>query len=487
MTAESTVPPRTGQQPRAAEHAVSVLAPRGPAAGRRLPAGRRESRPRRAFRGTLPLVDGGAALLGVLVVPGAPRYPLVVALLVLGVLGLNRRARLYDSSQVRGVLDELPAVCGRIAVGWGAVGALSPLRPLSPAVLAGAFAVQCAAACAGRAAVHGRRARRRLPDPALVVGPVAVARKVAAALLRQPGCGVLPVGVVGDGLDVLARPGEGHELPLLTTDQAARRAVIQNGVETVLVVGAATRVEKTALLRDLAAYGCVVWELDADAPSYGLGGRREAGGHLAGFPRRLLCPGRGRRRVGVGKRVLDAVLSGSLLLLACPVLLVCAAVLRIMDGPGVLFRQERIGKDGRPFTLLKFRTHRPASAHEAATRWSVANDQEMSRFCQFLRRTSLDELPQLWNVCRGDMSLVGPRPERPYFVAKFSQTYPGYRERHRMPTGITGLAQIHGLRGDTSIEDRCRFDNAYIDNWSLWQDICILARTAVLFVRPTGS
>ncbi|MCD9872248.1 exopolysaccharide biosynthesis polyprenyl glycosylphosphotransferase [Streptomyces guryensis] len=487
MTAESTVPPPTGQQPRAAERSVSVLAPRGPAAGRRLPAGRRESRPRRACWVTLPLVDGCAALLGVLVVPGAPRYPLVIALLTLGVIGLNRRARLYDGSVVRGVLDELPAVCGRIAAGWAGVGVLSPLRPLPPAVLVTAFAVHCAAACSGRAAVHGRRARRRRPDPALVVGPVAAARKVAAALLRQPGCGVRPVGVVGDPLDVLARSGEGPELPLLTTDQEARRAVIQNGVETVLVVGAATRVEKTALLRDLAAYGCVVWELDAEAPSYGLGGRREGAGHLAGFPRRLLCPGRGRRRVGVGKRVLDAVLSGSLLLLACPVLLVCAAVLRGMDGPGVLFRQERIGKDGRPFTLLKFRTHRPASAHEAATRWSVANEQEMSRFCQFLRRTSLDELPQLWNVCRGDMSLVGPRPERPYFVAKFSQTYPGYRERHRMPTGITGLAQIHGLRGDTSIEDRCRFDNAYIDNWSLWQDICILARTAVLFVRPTGS
>ncbi|GAA3824935.1 exopolysaccharide biosynthesis polyprenyl glycosylphosphotransferase [Streptomyces coacervatus] len=490
MTAESTVPPPTGQQPRAAERAVSVLAPRGPAAGRRLPAGRRGRRPRQAFRVTLPLVDGGAALLGVLLVPGAPRYPLVIALLAFGVIGLNRRARLYDSSFARGVLDELPAVCGRIGAGWAGVGVLSPLRPLPPVVLAAGFAVHCAAACAGRAVVHGRRTRRRRPDPALVVGPVAAARHVAAALLRQPGCGVRPVGVVGDAhaLGVLALSGEGGpELPVLTTDQDARRAAIQNGVETVLVVGAATRVEKTALLRDLAAYGCVVWELDADAPSYGLGGRREGAGHLAGFPRRLLCPGRGRRRVGVGKRVLDMALSGSLLLLACPVLLVCATVLRVMDGPGVLFRQERIGKDGRPFTLLKFRTHRPASAHEAATRWSVANEHEMSRFCQFLRRTSLDELPQLWNVCRGDMSLVGPRPERPYFVAKFSQAYPGYRERHRMPTGITGLAQIHGLRGDTSIEDRCRFDNAYIDNWSLWQDICILARTAVLFVRPTGS
>ncbi|WP_405872609.1 exopolysaccharide biosynthesis polyprenyl glycosylphosphotransferase [Streptomyces sp. NBC_00005] len=486
MTAESTVPPPAGQ-PRAAERAVSVLAPRGPAAGRRLPAGPRGRRPRRISPVPLPLVDGGAALLGGLVVPGAVRYPLVIALLALGVMGLNRRACLYDTSLVRGVLDELPAVSGRIAVGWAAVAALSPLRPLPLTVLVGAFAVHCTAAFAGRAAVHGRRARRRRPSPALVVGPVSAARPVAAALLRQPGCGVRPVGLVTDPLDVLTGDGDGPELPVLTTDQETHRAVIQNGVATVLVVGTATRVERTALLRDLATYGCVLWELDADSPSYGLGGRREGAGHLAGFSRRLLSPDGGRRRVGVGKRVLDMVLSGSLLLLVCPVLLVCAVVLRVMDGPGVVFRQERIGKHGRPFTLLKFRTHRPASAHEAATRWSVANEQEMSRFCQFLRRTSLDELPQLWNVCRGDMSLVGPRPERPYFVAKFSQTYPYYPERHRMPTGITGLSQIHGLRGDTSIEDRCRFDNAYIDNWSLWQDICILVRTAILFVRPTGS
>ncbi|HEY8980310.1 MAG TPA: sugar transferase, partial [Streptomyces sp.] len=88
---------------------------------------------------------------------------------------------------------------------------------------------------------------------------------------------------------------------------------------------------------------------------------------------------------------------------------------------------------------------------------------------------------------RGDMSLVGPRPERPYFVGQFSQTYPGYAARHRMRVGITGLAQINGLRGDTSIEDRARYDNAYIDNWSLWQDVCILLRTAAAFVRPTGS
>lgn len=107
----------------------------------------------------------------------------------------------------------------------------------------------------------------------------------------------------------------------------------------------------------------------------------------------------------------------------------------------------------------------------------------MSPVGSFLRKSSLDELPQLWNVVRGDMSLVGPRPERPFFVAKFSSVHPGYEARHRMPVGITGLAQINGLRGDTSIEDRARFDNHYIDTWSLWQDLWILARTAASFFR----
>lgn len=487
MTAESTVASPAGQQ-RAPEGAAPVRGPRGLAAGRRAPAGRGSRRPRWTARAALCLVDGGAALLGALVVP-APGDPSVIAVLALAVLLLNRRASLYETSVVPGVLDELPAVCGRIAVAWAAVAVLSSLRSLPVTVLATAVAVHCAAACGGRAAVHGsrRRALRRRPCPALVVGPVAAARRVAAALLRQPDCGVRPVGLVADDLELLGDTADEPGLPVLTTAQEARRAVIQNGVETVLVVGAATRVEKAAVLRGLAAYGCVLWELDADPPSYGPVGRLEGAGHLAGFPRRLLWPGQGRRHGSVGKRVLDVVLSGSLLVLAGPVLLVCALVLRVMDGPGVVFRQERIGKDGRPFTMLKLRTHRPASAHEAATRWSVANDQDMSRFCQFLRRTSLDELLQLWNVFRGDMSLVGPRPERPYFVARFSQAYPGYPARHRMRTGITGLAQIHGLRGDTSIEDRCRYDNAYIDNWSLWQDVCILARTAAQFVRPTGS
>ncbi len=184
---------------------------------------------------------------------------------------------------------------------------------------------------------------------------------------------------------------------------------------------------------------------------------------------------------------MDAVLAAFGLLLAAPVMAACALAVRLADGPGVVFRQERVGRHGRTFVLLKFRTLRPADAQESATRWNVSSDERMSRVGRALRRTSLDELPQLWNVLRGDMSMVGPRPERPFFVAQFSRVHPGYQARHRMPVGITGLAQVNGLRGDTSIEERARFDNHYIETWSLWQDACVLARTAGSLFRLGGS
>ncbi|WP_326723014.1 exopolysaccharide biosynthesis polyprenyl glycosylphosphotransferase [Streptomyces sp. NBC_00243] len=478
MTAESTVPSPGGQPREYGSSPVSVIPPRGAADGFRLSAGQRPS-VRRTSRLPLLAVDGGAALLAGLALTQTQRQPLLVVALVLGVVWLNAHASLYRAEPVPAVLDELPAVCARIAVAWcvpaGLLAALFPAAALSARTLAIGCVLQSAASCAGRGTLHWRRRRALVlrPSAALVIGPAATAQRVAAAFLRHPACGVRPVGIVADQ----ATGGDG--LPVLTTGEEVQRALIQNSVRAVLVVKSGG--ERGPLLRALAEAGCAVWEVDADSPSYDSGQH----GQLAGFScRQLSAP---RRHGSIVKRLLDVAVSGTLLLLVSPLLLVCAVVLRLSDGPGVVFRQERIGKDGRPFTLLKFRTHRPVDAHEAATRWSVANEREMSRFCHFLRRSSLDELLQLWNVFWGDMSLVGPRPERPYFVGKFSQTYPGYAARHRMQTGITGLAQIHGLRGDTSIEDRCRFDNAYIDNWSLWQDICILLRTAAALVRPTGS
>nr|WBO78085.1 exopolysaccharide biosynthesis polyprenyl glycosylphosphotransferase [Streptomyces sp. SBE_14.2] len=474
MTADSTVPMPVGQPRDHGFPPVSVMPPRGAAPGFRYPV-RRRPRPRPASPVPLLTADTAAALLAAPAATGA--RPLLIAGLVTASLLLRPR----PPRPTTGVLDELPAVCGRVAVAWlvlaAAVAAHAPHRALSWRALLLGCLLQCAAGCAGRALVHRRRAAAllRRPRAALVVGPAATARRVAAGVLRHPRCGVRPVGIVAPD------PDGTEQLPVLTTGAEVQRALIQNGVRDILTVHPAVRSQRAPLLRALAESGCTVWEVDADSPAYA------SPDQLAGYACRRLDLGTSRRPGGAGKRLLDIAVSGTLLLLVSPLLLVCAVVLRLTDGPGVVFRQERIGKDGRPFTLLKFRTHRPVDEHESATRWSVADEVRMSWFCRFLRRSSLDELLQLWNVLRGDMSLVGPRPERPYFVAKFSQTYPGYAARHRMQTGITGLAQIQGLRGDTSIEDRARFDNAYIDNWSLWQDVCILLRTAVQLVRPTGS
>ncbi|MFE1285340.1 exopolysaccharide biosynthesis polyprenyl glycosylphosphotransferase [Streptomyces sp. NPDC058751] len=478
MTAESTVPSPGGQPREYGFSAVSVLSSRGTADGFRFPAGQRRTA-RRASWLPLAAVDAVAALTAGQTLTEVQRHLLAVVALLLGVALLNTWASLYRPAPLPALLDELPAVCARIAVAWCALAAVlaafAPGQALSARTLALGCAAQSVISCAGRGTVHWRRRRvlARHPGAALVIGPAGTAQRVAAAFLRHPACGVRPVGVVSDRQ---AGPGG---LPVLTTGEEVQRAIVQNGVRAVLVVEPPSR--RGPMLRALALAGCELWEVDPDSPSYDRAGRHT----LAGFACRPLPIG--GPHAGFAKRFLDVAVSGALLLLVSPLLLVCAAVLRVTDGPGVVFRQERIGKDGLPFTLLKFRTHRPVDAHEAATRWSVAGEQEMSRFCRFLRRTSLDELLQLLNVLWGDMSMVGPRPERPYFVAKFSQTYPGYAARHRMRTGITGLAQVHGLRGDTSIEDRCRFDNTYIDNWSMWQDICILLRTAAALVRPTGS
>ncbi|MFZ4155652.1 exopolysaccharide biosynthesis polyprenyl glycosylphosphotransferase [Streptomyces pseudogriseolus] len=476
MTAESAAPLPDTRHRGHRFTSFPVLSPPGPPTGVRLPV----RRPAARWLSLLPMLaaDGAAAVLGALTLSDTALRPLSVAVLVTTSMVLCRDR--VSLPRAAGALDELPFLCCRIPVAWlilaEVVTTCAAPRSLSVHVLLTGCALHLASGCALRGLVHmGRRtALLRRPRTALVFGPAVSAQRVAAALLRHPGCGVRPVGVVTD------RPEGIGDLPVLTTDEEARRAVVQNGVRAALIVHPSERTAREPLLRALADSGCALWEVAAEAPSY----RAET--LLAGYSCRRLDVA-GPRRGRAAKRLLDVLVSGALLLLLSPLLLACAVTLRITGGPGVVFRQERIGKDGKPFTLLKFRTHRPADEKESATRWSVAHDNEMRRFCRVLRRTSLDELLQLWNVLRGDMSLVGPRPERPYFVTQFSQAYPGYAARHRMRTGITGLAQIHGLRGDTSIEDRCRFDNAYIDNWSLWRDISILLRTACVLVRPTGS
>ncbi|GAA2349370.1 exopolysaccharide biosynthesis polyprenyl glycosylphosphotransferase [Streptomyces kunmingensis] len=434
--------------------------------------------------------DSTAALLGTVALTPLQRQPLLLAGFVLLVLALHRTAGLYRRAEGRHILDDCPALAGRVGIAWcaltAAAASLPTLQPIPLRAVLSGCAVHLALTVAGRALVLRRRraALIRRPCATLLVGPEPAASRVAAALQRHRPSGIRLVGIVGRGTAGPHAEGEEPTVPVLTNADDVRRAVIQNGVRRAIFLGSAGAPEYRPWLSALDELRCSFWELDPDHSAY-VPERGAAEGHLAGFRCRSLSGA--AHRLHPGKRALDLAVSAVLLLLVSPVLLVCALWLRVSEGPGVVFRQERVGKDGRPFTLLKFRTHRPADPLESATRWSVANEHHMPWFCRFLRRTSLDELLQLWNVFRGDMSLVGPRPERPYFVMKFGETYPGYSDRHRVPTGITGLAQINGLRGDTSIEDRCRFDNAYIDNWSLWGDLSILARTATEFFRPTGS
>ena len=187
------------------------------------------------------------------------------------------------------------------------------------------------------------------------------------------------------------------------------------------------------------------------------------------------------------KRLLDIAGSLTAIVLLSPILLACAIAVRFEGGPGVIFRQERVGVDGRRFTLLKFRSLRPVNEAESQTNWNIAHDNRVGMVGRTLRKYSLDELPQLFNILGGDMSLVGPRPERPYFVAEFDRLYGDYGARHRVPCGLTGWAQVHGLRGNTSIEERARFDNFYIENWSLWLDLKIMLLTVISVFKSPGA
>jgi exopolysaccharide biosynthesis polyprenyl glycosylphosphotransferase len=179
----------------------------------------------------------------------------------------------------------------------------------------------------------------------------------------------------------------------------------------------------------------------------------------------------------VAKRAFDIVFASLAIIITAPLLLVIAIAIKLSSPGPVFFRQERVGRNGRIFNMLKFRTMRVADKTITDTAWRALDDPRRTGVGALLRRTSLDELPQFFNVLRGEMSVVGPRPERPFFVEKFALEIPHYKMRHGGLVGITGLAQIHGYRGDTCIETRVLYDLQYLENWSLSLDLKIVWRT----------
>jgi Undecaprenyl-phosphate glucose phosphotransferase len=179
----------------------------------------------------------------------------------------------------------------------------------------------------------------------------------------------------------------------------------------------------------------------------------------------------------VQKRIFDVLFSTIILVLTAPLMLAIAAVIKLTSSGPVLFTQERVGLNGNSFRMFKFRTMQVDNSNESETRWTTANDDRRTRVGAFLRRSNLDELPQFFNVLKGDMSIVGPRPERIHFVKKFLQDIEGYNRRHSLKVGITGWAQVNGWRGDTSIDKRIECDLYYLRNWSISFDVQIMLLT----------
>jgi exopolysaccharide biosynthesis polyprenyl glycosylphosphotransferase len=330
------------------------------------------------------------------------------------------------------------------------------------------------------ASIRLARRHHKLERRTLLLGCGTVAGSLGANLLAHPEYGLTPVGMLDN--DPLLCDAD-RPVPLLGRYDDFTKVVLEHSVDVVIVTyGSLREPEMVPLLRASDRLSCEILFVPRLYEVHAVTKDTEV---LWGTPLVRLRRAPFRTGSWTAKRVSDVMLSSLVLLLLAPILAICAVLCRLETGT-VLFRQTRVGLDGRSFTLLKFCSLRPETAMESSVRWNIGEDDRVGPIGRLLRRTSLDELPQLLNVLRGDMSLVGPRPERPYFVDEFTRQYPWYMARHRVPAGLTGWAQVHGLRGDTSIADRARFDNFYIENWSMWGDIKILLRTAAQVLRGAG-
>jgi exopolysaccharide biosynthesis polyprenyl glycosylphosphotransferase len=187
------------------------------------------------------------------------------------------------------------------------------------------------------------------------------------------------------------------------------------------------------------------------------------------------------------KRAVDLIFSALALIVLSPFMLLTALLIRLDSEGPVFYAQERVGLDGVVFPCVKFRTMRRDAENDTGPVWATRNDHRRTRLGSLLRRFSIDELPQFINVLFGQMSVVGPRPERPVFVEQFKQSLPRYMERHREKAGLTGWAQVNGYRGDTSIEERTRYDLWYVENWSLLLDFKIMFKTAWEVLRGENA
>jgi len=411
--------------------------------------------------------------LGVLLVP--------LVLLSLHFVGAYRRDRLQTgmaeaAAVMRGVL---------LAALLAALASYFTRGEVARSVLVLFACLAVSALCASRAAVRALfraiRRRGRSVLRVLVVGTGVPAEALISRIGRR---GDLAHSLVGCVAEAPGRtPAAPFALPVLGTVGELPGLAERAGAEIVFV--ALTR-EEHELEREAVHR---LWDSTADIRVVAdLGGPLALGARVQDFDGLPIVhvtavPGGGWN--AAAKRALDLVAAAAALVVLSPLFAVLYLWIRF-DSPGPAFyAQERVGLNGRRFRMLKFRTMRADAEARSGPTWARAEDPRCTRAGRFLRRLSLDELPQLWNVICGAMSLVGPRPERPIFVERFREIVPGYMLRHHMRAGMTGWAQVHGLRGDTPLERRIEYDLYYIRNWSLALDLRIVSMTLAGVLRET--
>ncbi|HEY2398407.1 MAG TPA: exopolysaccharide biosynthesis polyprenyl glycosylphosphotransferase [Solirubrobacteraceae bacterium] len=433
--------------------------------------------------------------------PRALRAPLLLLPLIVTLLFYLRG--LYRNRLRALVLDVVVPVLAAVSVAAMAVSMFGlyvngHAPPQWEGVRAWAFAL--VGVCIGRVvlalAQRWARASRLVGKPVLILGAGMVGAQVARRLENHPEYGLSPVGFLDEDPPSVAEVG-GRPLPVLGSVEELDETVANTGVKSLIVAfSSATDARVSRLIQHCQELGV---EVSVVPRMFDTINDRVRYDTVGGLPLMTFCAVDPKGLQFAAKHALDRVLAASLLVVISPVILAVALGVRLSSAGPVLFRQRRVGRDGTVFDLYKFRsmyldrTQTPPSDKDVTALdfllngdtapGGVEGDDRRTPIGRLLRRFSFDELPQLFNVVRGEMSLVGPRPERPEFVELFRQDIARYGDRHRVKSGITGWAQVHGLRGQTSLAERVEWDNYYIAHWSIGLDLRILALTLVAMFR----
>ena len=413
---------------------------------------------------------------------------------------------LYQPRIRPNLLDETRAIVAATAIAtMGVISVrvvlIDDIHMAAQTALLWAVAVCCLTV--GRTAVFGirtRAIRAGAGKTTLIVGAGRIGHLVAKRLMQRPEFGLRPVGFLDN--DPLEIEDTSAPLPVLGASWNLEEVIGERGVQHVIftfstaphnvLLGMVRRCQELGITTSLVPR---LFEASTE---------RVTVEHIGGLPLFAMRPSDPKGWQFAIKYTLDRAAAALLLLVISPIMIALALATRISMGRPIFFRQRRVGLDGREFEILKFRSMKTpdpklngisnGNANGNGFKPSVDSapggvegEDRRTRVGRVLRKTSLDELPQLINVLRGEMSLIGPRPERPEFVELFGQDVHRYTDRHRVKSGITGWAQIHGLRGQTSISDRAEWDNYYIENWSLWLDFKIAVMTLPCLLQGTGE